>query len=100
MRSITAGAIMAIALFFAPPSTASTKPIPHRKAPQKISNPPESPQEQETEWDPISCWDCPTPEEPEALFFAGLVLAAPISAWVIRRKTHKLESVSPKRWLE
>jgi hypothetical protein len=93
-----AGVIMAIALFFALPGTASTKATSHQEAPQKSSNPPES--SQQAQWDPISCWDCPTTDEPEALFFAGLVFAAPISVWVIRRRTHKTESVAHKRWLE
>jgi hypothetical protein len=98
MRWIAVGAIAATALFFAPSGMASTKPPPHKGAPQKISTP--SASSQEVEWDPISCWDCPTPYEPEAMFFTGLVFALPISLWVIRCRTRKLESVSTKRWLE
>ena len=52
------------------------------------------------EWEPSSCWDCSQPEEPEALFFTGLFFAIPISVWVIRRKTRKLESSTPKRVLQ
>jgi hypothetical protein len=52
------------------------------------------------EWDPVSCWDCPKPEDPERLFFAGLCLALPISVVVIRRRTRKREALQPNRVFE
>jgi hypothetical protein len=90
------GTLMTIGFFLAPPSMASSKPATHQKVQQKISNPPES--SQQTEWDLRS--DGSTPEEPEALFFTGLVLAMPISIWAIQRRALKAESVASKRWLE
>ena len=97
MRSLAA-AIVVLTLVFAAQGMVLTQKARRQEAPQKINSPPEL--SRETEWDPISCWDCPTPYEPEAMFFTGLGFAAPISLWVIRRRTRRLESVSTKRSLE
>jgi hypothetical protein len=52
------------------------------------------------QWDPVTCWDCETPYETEGMFFVGVLFAIPVSVWVIRRKTRKIESLPPKRYFE
>ena len=66
---------------------------------QNVNNSEQS-EQQPAEWDPVSCWDCTTPEEPVALFFVGLFFTIPISVCVIRRRTRKRESLITKRVLE
>jgi biopolymer transport protein ExbD len=51
-------------------------------------------------WDPVVCWDCPTPGEDAAFFVVGLVLCAPVFLLILRVRTRKRESVQPRRFLE
>jgi hypothetical protein len=102
------GAIFGSILFlfmFTTTAVAGVKPG-NRKGPshdisisQNVNNSEQS-EQQPAEWDPASCWDCTTPEEPVALFFVGLFCTIPISVWGIRRKTRKIELLEPKRYLE
>jgi hypothetical protein len=52
------------------------------------------------QWDPTSCYDCEPPYKTEGVFFLGALFAIPISVWVIRRKTRKIESAPTKRYFE
>src|SRR5882724_6965616 len=51
-------------------------------------------------WDPVVCWDCPTPGEPVAFFVVGLALSVPIFLLIRRVKTRKRESRQPQRLLD
>jgi len=51
-------------------------------------------------WDPVVCWDCPTPGEPVAFFVVGLALSVPIFLLIRRVKTRKRESKQPQRLLD
>ena len=55
---------------------------------------------QEVGWDPISCWDCPTPKEYVAFFLVGLLVCTPIFLLVRRIRTRRRDSALPHRFLE
>src|SRR5579862_9578271 len=65
-----------------------------------IPKPVESQTSGEVGWDPVVCWDCPTPGEVPAFFFVGLVLCAPMFILIRRVRTRKLESAKAHRFLE
>jgi hypothetical protein len=66
---------------------------------QKVENTVNAETNQVPEWEPLSCWDCSTPDEPPRLFFAGLIFAIPISTWLTQRKTRANDSLYTKTYL-
>ena len=51
------------------------------------------------EWDPVTCWGCPSPEEDVGVFLLGLLVYVPICIGVIRARTRRREAEAFRRLL-